>query len=543
MKKNTDRPTKRRERREAARAQAVVEPPSKTDALRIVTIAQAVVVVSIAASCVLFSVAYVRLYLDDNCYHIPNAVRIAQHLNPYSVDSPVDSHWFPAGAETFAAIPILLSGSINASNLTGAWCVIGLLLLMYRFAGLWCAEAGGRWATLACVATIPLLVGQSIAFYIDIHLALLVCLSLFLQCRALLQRRPDDVYWAVVVALLVPSLKYSGLHTGGFLLAGCVYCLWRVGPSRRPSIGVLLALAGVVTFTGGFYLRNWLWRGNPLYPFEEPRWIRSVLAVIGAPYEFDPAGISSPRTEFPHPWVPLSWLKYDYRPDMTHDAFGTSFVIGALCVVASLIVLRRRRGPARSAWIYLSVMTLLLAVLFPYGLRIPRYVLAVPVLAALGPAVLCGSLDGERGKQATRWLRAGLLGWSALYATVNLFFPGEVVGSAAVAWSHMSPYDPLEREGKPYVERGHLRIGYTSGDNNLIATLYDRYLTNTLIPLHYKDYPYNYWREAASPEEFLHQVENLHLDYIQIFDEDYPGVDLLRQRFPEKVVPSVSPQG
>lgn len=108
--------------------------------------------------------------------------------------------------------------------------------------------------------------------------------------------------------------------------------------------------------------------------------------------------------------------------------------------------------------------------------------------------------------------------------------------AARVAWARLNPYDPLARERNAYVERGHLRIGYTSGSNNLIATLYDSGLTNTLIPLHFKNYPFNYWHEAGSPQEFLRQVDGLHLDYIHIFDEDYPGTDLLRQRFPQQVV-------
>ncbi|MBI3786049.1 MAG: hypothetical protein HY270_21900 [Deltaproteobacteria bacterium] len=507
--------------------------------LRAVTIAQAVVVAAIVASCLLFSVAYVRLYLDDNGYHIPNAVRIAQNISPYSVNSPVDSHWFPAGAETLVAIPIRLSGSINASNLSGAWCVAALLWVMYRFAGLWCASAAGRLATLACVSTIPLLVGQSLAFYVDVHLALLVCLSLFLQCRALLQRRAADVYWALVATLLMPSVKYSGLLTAGLFVVGCGYCLLRAGSSRRPTPAALAALLAAAAFTSGFYVRNWLWRGNPVFPFAAPRWSRPILTMFGAPYEFDPTGINSPHTEFPHPWVPSSWLVHDFRPDMTHDGFGASFVISLLCVAVSFAVLRRRRSPERSTWIYLCVMAALLVILFPYGLAVPRYLLAVPVLMALGPAVLCGSVVGERGRHGARLLCIGLLGWSALYAAANLFFTGPVISSVRVAWSHLNPYDPMARERNAYVERGHLRIGYTSGADNLIATLYDASLTNTLVPLHYKDYPFNYWREAASPEEFLQKVEALHLDYIHIFDEDYPGVDLLRRRFPNQVVPAV----
>jgi hypothetical protein len=131
---------------------------------------------------------------------------------------------------------------------------------------------------------------------------------------------------------------------------------------------------------------------------------------------------------------------------------------------------------------------------------------------------------------------AGVLAFSGAYAVQNLLVSGPVPNNVRLAASRLHPYEPYGRT-YAYVTRGHLRIGYTSGFGNVIAALYDRRLTNTLVPLHYKNYPYNYWREMRSPEEFVRYVESLQLDYIHVFDNGYPGVDLLRRYFREMIMP------
>src|SRR5437870_863959 len=105
---------------------------------RLLIVGDVAVIACILASCLLFSIVYICAFIDVSGYHVPNAVRIAQHLNPYWVDSPVDSHWFPAGAETLVAVLVALTGSLNVTNLSGAACFLTLVLLMCRFASLWC---------------------------------------------------------------------------------------------------------------------------------------------------------------------------------------------------------------------------------------------------------------------------------------------------------------------------------------------------------------------------------------------------------------------
>lgn len=538
-----DRPrTLTRQQRRAATPRAAAASTAGADehlwsaARRLIAGGQVAVIGCIVASCLLFGVVYVDAFIDDAGYHIPNAVRIAQHLNPYFVDSPVDSHWFPAGAETLVALPVWLTGSLNVTNLSGGLCVLALVVLMYHFAGLWCADHLGRLTSALCVATIPLMIGQSMAFYIDIHLALVVCLSLYLQCLSLVRRRAAYAYGALAVALLAPAIKYSGLFLFGILAPACAYCLWAAPRPRRPTVRTVTLLLCVALFTSGWYVRNWVSRGNPVYPFAVGTWIRPLLAVVHVPFESDPEhGISSPTTAFPHPFVPQSWLTHEFTPHMTADAFGASATVAGLCALLSLPWLARLEVARRRAWIFLWIVVVLMLLLFPFGLRIPRYLLCVPVLAALGPAVLYGLATRTGARRAVTLLAAaaGVLG--ALYVYANLLAPGAVANNVRLAWSHLAPYTPVGGKSYPYVRRGHLRIGYTSGFSNFIAALYDPGLTNTLIPLHYKNYPYNYGHEMGSPEEFIEHVRSLQLDYIHVFDKRYPGVDLLRKAFPDKI--------
>jgi hypothetical protein len=498
---------------------------------------QICVVALILLSCLSFGIAYVGIFLDDTCYHIPGAIRIAQHLNPYWVDSPVDSHWFPAAAETAVAVLVLLTRSLNVTNISGSLCFIAIVFLMYRFAGLWCRARLGRLATVACVSTIPLMIGQSLAFYVDIHLALLVCISMYFLCRSVLRRNARDAYYGLAAAWLAPSVKYSGVLMFPVLAVACGFCIWRSVPPRRPTAKVFVMLLLAAAFASGFYLRNWMYRGNPLYPFAVPGWFRPVVSLMHVPYEVDPEhGIASPTTAFPHPYLPASWLAHEYTPHMTDDAFGASGVVAAVCALLSLSLIRLQPSDQRRAWLFLLVVVTVLVASFPYGLRIPRYLLFVPILLSLGPAVLFGLLRRARAVFVADALCAVLLAFSGIYAAVNLVLPADKANGVRVAYEHLVPYNPAGRT-YPYVRRGHLRIGYTSGFGNFIAALYDPHLTNVVIPLHYKNYAYNYWREMSSPQEFITYVASLRLDYIHVFDERYPGVDLLRANFPDKIMP------
>jgi len=508
---------------------------------RLLVAAEVPLLAILAFTAVTYSLVYIARGLDDVAYHIPGAVRIAQHANPYFVDSPVDSHWYPAGAETLAALPIAAIGSINATNVTGGLCFVAVCLAVYAAAGLWTRDLAARLAAAVAAAGIPLLLAQCLAFYVDIHLALLAFGALGLQARGYLGRSAQPAWLALALALLLPSVKYGGLAYLLVIAPGCLFCAWRAWPPRRPGPATAALLALALAFTAGFYVRNWLERGNPLYPIGLPAWLRPVAALSPAPYEADEellgkAATTRQSSRFPQPWLPRSWGEVRLRPDMTDDGFGASGALALLATLATLLLARRLDPGRRGAWLLLLLQVAAIVAVIPTGASGPRYVLVAPLVASLSPAVLMAVSAGSRAlSAAARAFQLALVGAVWVFVGANLLGGGDEWTRLSQAAARLSPYQPHGLRAIGYAQAGHLRIGYTSGFANMIALLYDRELSNQLVPLHYRNYVFNRGPEFASAEEFVAHVRSLELDYIQIFDPNYPGADLLQQHFPEKV--------
>jgi hypothetical protein len=485
---------------------------------------------------VLFGVLFVGYYFDDTCYHIVAAVRIAQHLNPWYVNSPVDSHWFPAGASTLVALLVLITGSLNSTNLSGSLCFIVLLWLTYRFAGIWSRDRTHRLLAVTLVGIIPLLLGQCLAFYSDIHITLVLVGSLHLMCLSLVHRKSSYAHYGLAAGLLTASIKYSGLLFAAILLPAYIFCLWKSSKPRCPNRIQILVISIVLVFAASWYVRNLLARGNPVYPFGLPAFAQELVKGLDLQYEADPEHVlNSPQARFPHPWIPQAIILHRYTPDMTDDGFGFGFLISIACVFVSLTTIRRLDEKRRTAWIFLLVVSGTIVASTPLGRSVPRYLLFAPVIAALGPSVLSSTIRSQLGRVLMNVLCVSITLYAAAYLLVNFIATSSSPWNVGVMTSRMMPYRPIGIRDFDYVKKGHLKIGYTSGFNNFIARLYDPNLTNTLVPLHYKNYPYNYGKEFSSEDEFLAHVRSLNLDYIHIFDPNSPGTDLLKAAFPDRI--------
>jgi len=500
-------------------------------------VAQVMLIALLVATGVVYGLVYIARGLDDVSYHIPVAVRVARYLNPYFVDTPVDSEWFPTGGETFAAVFVYLTGSIYSTNLSGALCLAGLCTLTYFAAGLWTKELDARASAVLCVASVPVLLGQCLAFYVDIHFALLVCGALWLQAAALIRGRSGYLWASVALAVASASIKQSGLYAAGIVVPVSLICLFLLPPPRRPTWMVAVLVAAAVLFSSGFYVRNWWLRGNPLFPFELPAWSHPLLALSPAAYEGPERAerivLLQRRTAVPHPWWPASWGKLRLKPDMTDDAFGAAGALALLGCAVSLVFARRLDQARRRAWLVVLAQTAVIAALVPLRGGVPRYVAFAPAVAAMSPAVLAAADGGAR--LVGQLLGVGILLNAAVFAGTNLLIDTREWTSLHQAVPLLHPYRPNGARALAYAQGGHLRIGYTSGFANMIGLLYDPGLTNELVPLHYRDYTLHHGREFGSPEEFIAHVRALDLDYIQIFDLRYPGAELLQQHFADKV--------
>lgn len=488
-----------------------------------------VVLILIGAVC-LNSVAYVRNFIDDTAYHIPMAVEIARHANPYYVDvkATFTSFWFPAGAEALVGLFVAVTRDINSTNLSGALFYILFLVVSYQFAGIWTAARHIRLLSVALCAVIPVLFAQTVAFYVDIHINFLVYLSLYLLTLGLVQRQVDYAWYGIGAAILSASVKYHGLFFGAVLILAAIVVMVAIR-SYKPSARTLLVVVGSSLFTSGWYLRNLWLKGNPLYPLALPQPLPAILTSLGLPYQGIPFPNLSPQAVWPHPLIPQSPIVYNLVPHITNDAFGLMFPISLL--VMGIVALRSHRMPVlqrRAYWFVLAVSVAIVAVL-PFHLSVPRYVLFLPAVAALWPAMLAATKPGSY--RLSLYSYAGVMAISIIYIAANIVGVGNYRTITQEAISILQEQRRSDIVSFDIFEKGNLRIGYLSGRMTFIATLYDRRLTNQLIQLHYQDYLLDQGPDFTNPADFVAYVRSLDLDYIVIFDPAAPGADSLLEHF------------
>lgn len=488
-----------------------------------------VVLILVVAVC-LNSVAYVRSFVDDTAYHVPMAVEIARHAHPYYVDvkATFTSFWFPAGAEALVGLIVAITRDINSTNLSGALVYILFLVVNYQFAGIWTADRKIRLLSVALCAIIPVLFAQTVAFYVDIHINFLVYLSLYLLTLALVRRQVDYAWYGIGTAILSASVKYHGLFFGAVLMIAALAAMVAIR-SYKPSWRSLLFVVGSGVFTSGWYLRNLWLKGNPLYPLDLPQPLPTILTNLGLPYQGIPFPNLSPQAVWPHPLIPQSPVVYNLIPHITNDAFGLMFPISLLML--GLVALRSHRMLAlqrRAFWFMLAVSVAIVAVL-PFHLSVPRYVLFLPAVAALWPAMLAAT--NSSGYRLSLYSYAMVIAISIIYIAANIIGIGNYRTYTQEAISILREDRRSDIVSFDFVEKGNLRIGYLSGRMAFIAALYDRRMTNQLFQLHYQDYLLDHGPDFTKPADFVAYVRSLDLDYIVIFDPKAPGADILLEYF------------
>jgi hypothetical protein len=510
--------------------------PSRYPAVRLILIA---LLVLILLPAFLMSITYIRGFNDDNAYHIPIAVEIARQHNPFYVDrsAAFTSFWFPAAAETLVAAFLFVTRDINASNLSGFLVFCLFLVVNDRFARLWSNDLNVRLLCVLLAATIPVLLGQTMAFYVDIHINFLVYLSLYCFCASLVKKDVQYVYWGLCSAFMTTGVKYHGLAFLVVLLPVSLYCIRRF-QVWRPKGWVLAALIVCILFPAGYYLRNWLLKGNPIYPLPLPFWAQSLTAVIGNPYQALTFAANTPHSRSPYPAFPWHFIEYTYAPDMTEDAFGFGFTISLVLFVYCLTKIRRLREEVRHPLRLLATASLFIFLILPFGYNTPRYVLFLPAVTALAPAIY-SSIRGKAGLPGK--LYGLIIVWGVLYTAINLYSGNQRMQTMAIIIENMASRKPIRIANFDYVEQGDLEIGYMNGRFGFIALLYDRKMTNHLVQLNFINNRFDLGQRFRYPEAFVANARSKHLDYIHIFDPSTPGADYLMAAFPGRVFSSKSP--
>jgi hypothetical protein len=242
---------------------------------------------------------------DSLVYHLaaPRQYLLAGRIG----ELPYDHHtYFPFTLEMLylAAMmlrPDLLAGAVLAK-------LFHWLMLPLSCGAL--IALGQRHATLrvgllaaALFASLPVVLGESFTAYIDVGYTAFTLLAFFTFWTWKENGERSWLLWSAVFCGFCLGTKYLGALTFGWL------GLWLLQSSRQrkqPILQPALTFAGVSLLIGGWwYLRNWMWTGNPVFPFAyEIFGGRGWTAEMARAYAADQARFGFSRSPLDLVWLP-----------------------------------------------------------------------------------------------------------------------------------------------------------------------------------------------------------------------------------------------
>ncbi len=199
---------------------------------------------------------------DSLVYHLAAPQRYL--LDGRITELPYDHHtYFPFAMEMFFAVGLKLSGPVLAKLFH--WLMLPFCFLTIIAIGLRHASLRGGLLAATLFASIPIVLVEATTAYIDLGLTFFVLAAFLCFINWLQTRQAFWLLWSGVMCGFACNMKYFGVLFFGWLL------LWAIGDMAKRKEFQLKPLLGFCALTavlGGFYyIRNWIWVGNPVYPF------------------------------------------------------------------------------------------------------------------------------------------------------------------------------------------------------------------------------------------------------------------------------------
>jgi hypothetical protein len=196
---------------------------------------------------------------DGLFYHLTGpALYLDQRaVRPLTINIPHLA--YPSLMEMLFGLAMLLRGDVAAKLLHFAYALL-LAALVYRLSRRWQGRQVAGWSLLLLAAT-PMVAVVAAWAYNDIALAFYQLGALY---ALLAWHESERRGWLIVAGLLIGSalgLKYTAFPLPLTVLA---YLLCR---RRRRWREAITFTVSAVLIASPWYLRNWLFTGNPVYPF------------------------------------------------------------------------------------------------------------------------------------------------------------------------------------------------------------------------------------------------------------------------------------
>lgn len=172
---------------------------------------------------------------------------------------PYDSHSnLPFLTEMLYTVGLAF-GSISLSKLFHFWMYIGTAVAIYALAKRHLSPRIGSVGALMFMS-VPVIMWEAGSAYADVTTALYLTLALYALLNWQQSRQPA---WLVLCGLM------GGFALGTKVLAIVpivVMCLWIIASSRRLRPALAMALVAVLVGSP-WYIKSWVYTGNPVYPF------------------------------------------------------------------------------------------------------------------------------------------------------------------------------------------------------------------------------------------------------------------------------------
>ncbi len=176
---------------------------------------------------------------------------------------------FPFALEMLYALGMLLHDQ-SVAKLFHFGCGWLTVCAVFAFARRWWGQSAGRLAAAIFVA-VPLVIWQMMTAYIELGVALYSFLAVYALARWLEGRSTGQKPgWLWVAALMCGWAMGMKMLGGAVLIFAVIVLLWglRGAPDRAAAVRQVLVFALIAgAVAAPWYVKSYLWTGNPVYPF------------------------------------------------------------------------------------------------------------------------------------------------------------------------------------------------------------------------------------------------------------------------------------
>lgn len=477
---------------------------------------------------------------DGLTYHLAGPQRYLQAGGV--VELPYDHHtYFPFMTEMWFALGLALKGPVLAKLFH--WMMLPLsCAAIWAFGRRHLGVRAASWAAALWVS-LPAVQSEATTAYIDLAFSLWVILAWGCAANWRETDNAEWLGWAGAFGGFALGSKYLGALTFGFI---GVWALARMILRHRIQIVPLLRYAVfALVLGGGWYLRNALWTGNPVYPFAYgifggKGWTaqmaadytkdqlnygfgRGPLDLLLAPWRLSMAPLNAivdtqrgPALS-PQPWWPMSNATLTNGNSGLFESAGLALqiFIGPALLAFTLPVLFIRRKPA-ALGLWLWAVAAFSLFWFPTGQYL-RYLLPAFALLCLPCGWMIARIEGRL--PPLRWITYGaLIAWFA-------FVPALTIHNGGRAWEvvlgRTTPEAYLRRTFAPYraMEWLNSPVGVVSRAGvGMVAVYGEPRCFYLRVPYFWADDAHNnlvdYTKVGNSGAALVAELRRLHTTYI-----------------------------